>query len=171
MGVTYFYFSAPHAEIALERMKKENWFASFDSGENENLVVPLKGIDHTVILGKLISFIRHDLGSNVSLNNKSLWPPVETKPINPEDFANLSPDSPWLNGPYLEMLDVEIRDSLQSVALKAVPGLAAEWANIEEWEEREPTAERNLIPIIIDLISLARKAHEKNEMMFALTIL
>ena len=171
MGVTYFYFRASNVELALELMRKENWFANSDGEKNKHKVVPLKGIDHCVMLGRLIAIIRSKPFCNEIVKSKTIWPPLETKPKTPEDYANLSPDSPWLHGPYLERLDMEIRDDLQSVDLNMIEGLAEQWAEIEEWDESEKVTVSQLGTIITDLVILARNAYEKNEMMFVLSIL
>lgn len=166
MSVTYFYFRAVSPESAKQKIRgSEEWVGKCDDVD----IVPLKGIDHVVILGQLIALIRGEPWNVETVKTKSCWPPLETKPQNPEDYADLPPDSPWLTGPFLDELDLTVRDDLASIKFHQVPDLSKSLAQIDEWQETEEMTPSLLATIIDDLNKLAIQAKVKNEMLFVLS--
>ena len=133
MGVIFDYFRAPDAKAAAQAMDRQGGpllpEPAFDG-------VYTKWIDPQVILGSLVAFIRGTPYTLEMVRTKGVWPPPESAPQNEEEYDALPDDSPWKEGPFLEELDVETRDTLASVNDGRIADLAAQWAQIEVPQRR-----------------------------------
>lgn len=162
MGILIDYFRAPNAATAV-RVKDRLGYplapgaAGFDC-------VEAKGIEPAVKLAKLVASILRVPWDPELVTTDTAWPPPETRPASLEEYNDLPDDTPWKEGPFVEELGVQVRDALAAVDDARLPGLAAEWAQIEEFRGYE-TAE-DLLPLIRDLAALAKRARAADEQLY-----
>jgi hypothetical protein len=161
VGVLYDYFRAPDAKTAERAMDSVGGpcFAEppFD-------VVETKSVDPVVVLGQLVAFIRKVPWEPNIVNMTTVWPPPESAPKTQAAYDKLPEDSQWKAGPWLEELDLQVRDTLASVDDKRLPTLAAQWSAIEEFGgNSDIEVSRRLI---LDLNRLARDAREHGDLLY-----
>jgi hypothetical protein len=157
MGVICDYFRASDADYALLAIVSGPQNTDFDT-------VEAKAVDPFVMLGQLVAFIRRTpLGPN-TVAARTIWPPLKTKPTSQDAFDRLSQNSPWRTGPWLWELNVQTRDTLALVDDARLPELAEQWARIEEFGRLVDA--RNLLPLIRELVDLARKARDNREQLY-----
>jgi hypothetical protein len=131
--------------------------------------VEAKRIDPCVVLGQLVAFIR-GVPWHVNLVRTVLvWPPPETKPATEEQYNALPEDSPWKEGPWLQELQREVRDTLATVDDARLPGLATQWARIEEFHHTMSTDDA--LSLIKDLVGLAGRARAAGDRLYCWTSL
>ena len=155
MGVLFDYFRAPDAKAAARAVELPGGpllpEPAFDG-------VEAKGIDPCVVLGQLVAFIRGVPWDVDLVRTVLVWPPPETQPATEEEYEALPEDSPWKEGPLLQALDRDVRDTLGTVDDARLPALAAQWARIEEFHHTMRTDDA--LSLIKDLVGLARRARD-----------
>jgi hypothetical protein len=166
MGVEFDYFRAPDAQTAKQAIDRLGGpllpEPAFDG-------VEAKWIEPRVILGKLVALIRGVPYELDMVRTIGVWPPPESAPKTEEEYEALPDDSPWKDdGPLLEELDLQTRDTLASVNDGQVPALAAQWVQIEEFRNAaDPEYMRSLIQ---ELVGLARRARDGGDKLYCWSI-
>jgi hypothetical protein len=153
MGVICDYFRAADAEYAVLAVASGPLSSGFDT-------VEAKGIDPAVMLGQLVAFIRGTQSSPDTV----VWPPPKMKPTGKDAYDQLLQNSPWRTGPWLFELSVETRDALALVDDARLPELAGQWATIEEFS-RSVNGD-SLMPLLKELVGLARRAQKNSEPLY-----
>jgi hypothetical protein len=156
MGIINDYFRAENAEYALLAIASSPRSVGFDTVEAE-------GIDPWVMLGQLVAFIR---GMD-TVATRPVWPPLKTEPTSKDAYDQLPESSPWRTGPWLHELNTETRDALALVDDALLSELASQWSKIEEFRGSE--SGDSLLPLLIELVELARKAHKNSEPLYCLS--
>jgi hypothetical protein len=162
MGVFCDYFRASDADYAMLAIVSGPQNTDFNT-------VEAKGVDPFVMLGKLVAFIRSTPWSPNTVAARTIWPPPKTKPTSQGAFDRLSQNSPWRTGPWLEELSVQTRDTLALADDARLPELAEQWAKIEEFGRLVDA--RDLLPLIRELVDLARKARDNGEQLYCWSML
>lgn len=157
MGVISDYFCAADAENAALAIASGPRDTAFDT-------VEAKGIDPVVVLGQLIALIRRTPWSPDTVPVRVLWPPPKTEPTSQEAYDKLPENSPWRTGPWLQELSVETRAVLALVDDERLPDLAVQWARIEEMSRFGDVS--SLLPLLKELVDLARKAHKDGDQLY-----
>lgn len=161
MGVVFDYFRASDAKTAKQAIDRQGGplfpEPAFDGVET-------KGIDPQVILGSLVAFIRGAPYELEMVRTVGVWPPPESAPKTEEEYEALPDDSPWKDGPLLEELDLQTRDTLASVNDGQVADLAAQWVQIEEFHNAADPEEMQLL--IEELVGLARRARNSGDLLY-----
>jgi hypothetical protein len=157
MSVICDYFRAADAEYAVLAIASGPLNGGFDT-------VEAKGLDPTVMLGQLIAFIRGTPWSPDTVRVSLVWPPPKTKPASQDTYDRPPESSPWREGPCLQELDVETRNALALVDDVRLLELAARWATIEEF--RGPQSGISLLPLLKELVGLARRAQKNSEPLY-----
>jgi len=160
MGIINDYFRAADADHAMLAIVSGPRSVGFDT-------VEAGGIDPTVVLGQLLAFIRRTPWSPDTVTMQPVWPPPKTKPNSKDAYDRLPESSPWRTGPWLHALNVETRDALASVDDARVPEVADQWARIEEFRGTE--SGDSLLPLIKELVDLARRAQKNSEPLYCLS--
>lgn len=148
MGVLTDYFRArDDVDAARVRSHVGGPTTKSDGGGPPFDAVEAKGIDHAVVLGQLVAFVR---GVD--------WTPVLC------DGRLLEHASGDLDeGPWVVALDDGIRDDLAGISPESLPDLAARWSRIEELGGADP---EELRPILEDLRALALRARDAGEHLY-----
>jgi hypothetical protein len=168
MGVLNDYFRAPDDETAAAVGDRLGG-PLVDEGPSEPALdgVDAKGIDATVVLGKLVAAIRHtDWEVNI-VGSTRVYPsgPAPTR----ETMATFPPESPWFSGPWIERLSDAVRDDLAAIRPEQVDVLAAQWARIEEFGGHwEPVLVGH---VIAQLAALAGRAQADGDHLYCWTSL
>jgi len=160
MGIINDYFraaDADHAMLAIASSPRNIGFDTVEAG----------GIDPWVMLSQLLAFIRGTPSSPDTVTTRTVWPPPKTEPSSKDDYDRLPESSPWRTGPWLHELNVEIRDALALVDDVRLPELADRWARIEEFRGTE--SGDGLLPLLKELVELARRAHRNGEPLYCLS--
>jgi hypothetical protein len=157
MGVICDYFRAADAEYAVLAIASGPLNGGFDT-------VEAKGIDPTVMLGQLIAFIRGTPWSPDTVATQPVWPPPKVEPTSKEVYDRLPENSPWRTGPWLFELNGDTRDALASMNDARLPELAGRWAQIEEFRGSESGT--SLLPLLKELVGLARRARINSEPLY-----
>ncbi|HUR04870.1 MAG TPA: hypothetical protein VM347_20160 [Nonomuraea sp.] len=164
MGVLYDYYRAADREAAI---------VSPDFGRAGVRDLPdrpvfdgvdAKGIDPTVILARLIGFIRSVPWSSDLVDVVTLYPPREGAPTTDEKWDALPEDSPYLDGPGIEELSISVRDTLADVDDERLPELARQWTGIEKFRGRVDSD--YLLSLIEALVGLARRAKKEDQLLY-----
>jgi hypothetical protein len=146
MGVLYDYFRAEDDAAAVRLMDGLVGGPASVSGDGAAVdAIDLKGIDPTVILGQLVSFMRGVDWTVDLVGSTLLWSGDEQ------------------DGPWLMSLDRGTRDTLASVDDARVPELSARWGGIEELAWSGPLPDDQLAPVIEEIVALARRARDAHE--------
>jgi len=160
MGIINDYFRAADAEHAVLAIASSPRSVGFDT-------VEAGGIDPWVMLSQLLAFIQGMPWSPDTVTMQPVWPPPKTKPNSKDAYDRLPESSPWRTGPWLHELNMETRDALALVDDARLPVLAGRWAGIEEFGGSENG--ESLLPLLQELVDLARKAHKNGEPLFCLS--
>ncbi|MFD1935608.1 MULTISPECIES: hypothetical protein [Nonomuraea] len=124
--------------------------------------VDAKGIDPRVILGHLIALIR-DVPYDLDLiETISLYPPPEGGPQSLEEWEALPEDSPYKEGPCIEELPTDVRDTLAGVPDGRLADL------VERWEQEffAPPDGGYLTTLIAELRDLAQRAQAEDQTIY-----
>ncbi|MEU4323659.1 hypothetical protein [Nonomuraea dietziae] len=163
MGVFYDYYRAADRQAAMaepDRGRAESGSTAFDA-------VDTKGIDPVVILGQLVALIR-DVPYDLDLvRTITLYPPPEGGPRSLEEWEALPEDSPYKEGPGIEELSADVRDSLAGVPDARLADLAERWGQIEEFFGRPD--EGYLTTLMGELRELAQRAQAEDQMIYCWT--
>lgn len=160
MGIINDYFRSTDAEYAVLAIASGPLSAGFDTVEG-------KWIDPVVVLGQLVAFIRGTPWSPDIVAMQPVWPPPKTEPTSKDAYGRLPDNSPWRTGPWLHELNVETRDALALVDDALLSELASQWSKIEEFRGSE--SGDSLLPLLKELVDLARKAHQNSEPLYCLS--
>ena len=153
MGQFCDYFRAADAEIASLAIAFGPRDCGFDT-------VEAKSIPPDLVLSQLVAFIRSTAWRPDTAPTRLLWPPEKTSKV----YEKLPGNSPLRDGPFLQELSLDSRDSLALVANARLPELAAQWARIEEmssfWDES------SLLELLEELVDLARNAQKAGDKLY-----
>lgn len=159
MGVLHDYFRAPGAATVVALMDRHD----ADSPETiegwPTEVVAVKNIDPGVALGQLVGFVLGEPWTPGLVDDRLVWPGGQDPDLLVEH-----------EGPWVRELGDQARDALAGVADDRVPELAARWVRIEEisWPGAPDDA---LVPLLTDLVALARAARAADEHLYCWTCL
>ncbi|GLX00547.1 hypothetical protein [Microtetraspora sp. NBRC 16547] len=166
MGVFYEYYRAADREAAVVQpgcprvvADPSREFPAFD-------VVETKWIEPKVILGQLVAFIGDADFSLDLVGMVTLYPPPEGAPKSEEEWAALPEDSPYVEGPGIEELTVNVRDVLAGADDARLPLVAERWSKIEELSHFGPDDGAYMLSLVGDLVELARRAKASDEMLY-----
>ncbi|WP_344831065.1 hypothetical protein [Nonomuraea dietziae] len=138
-----------------------------ESGSTAFDAVDAKGIDPVVILGQLVALIR-DVPYDLDLvRTITLYPPPEGGPKSLDEWEALPEDSPYKEGPGIEELPADVRDSLAGVPDARLADLAERWGRIEEFFGRPD--EGYLTTLMGELRELAQRAQAEDQMIYCWT--
>ena len=166
MGVLYDYYRAADREAAIVRPDLGRAAGvRVLPGEPVFDGVDAKGIDPTVILARLIGFIRGVSWSSDLVDVVTLYPPREGAPTTDEEWDALPEDSPYLDGPGIEELSISVRDTLADVDDERLPELARQWTGIEEFRIGHVDSDY-LLSLIEALVGLARRAEKEDQLLY-----
>lgn len=167
-GHPFVYFRAPSATVAMRGM---DWaggpLAPGDDGEPAFDGVDARSVEPFIVLGHLVALVRRigwrpDLVPSVSVS------PPEPRPVTVEEYNSLPEDSPWKQDGFatLEELDTSVRDTLADAPDGWLPELAARWAQTDQLSRYGDVNRESLLPLVEDLVRLARRAREANEQLY-----
>jgi hypothetical protein len=166
VGVLTDYFRAPDAATVLRIKDVLDGPLSAGAGLDG---VQEKGIAPRVVLGKLVAFIHGVPWGTELVLCTLLRPPAETAPTSAAQYDALPENSPWRTRPWLEELGLSVRETLARLDDTRIPGLAVEWAQIEEFGGWAEAGE--LQTLIGDLVALTRRAREVGDQRYCWTCL
>ncbi|MFF4194114.1 hypothetical protein [Nonomuraea sp. NPDC001831] len=165
MGVFYDYYRAANRQAAAENPddpraveKPIPGVATFDA-------VEAKWIDPYVILGQLIALARDVPYSLDLVRPVTVYPPPEGAPATMEEWEALPDDSPYKEGPGIEELSADVRDTLAGIPDSRLDELVERWEQIEEFAYVPPGA-GYLLEILTGLRGLAQRAQEEEQMIY-----
>jgi hypothetical protein len=149
MGVLFDYFRAEDDAAAVSLMENLDGGPVVAGGDGAAVdAIDLKGIEPTVTLGKLVSFVRGvDWEVNL-VDLKLLWSGDEHE------------------GPWLMSLDGATRDTLASIDDTRVLELSARWGRIDELAWGGPLPADQMLPVIEEIAALARRARDAGENLY-----
>ncbi|BEL08034.1 hypothetical protein Q0Z83_062250 [Actinoplanes sichuanensis] len=153
MGVMYDYFRGPDAATVTDLMDRTDADPPGTIEEWVTEVVDVKWLDAAVCVGALCAFIAGVGRAAGSSGIRLVWPVLD-----PEDLMEHQ-------GPWVEQLTDEMRDTLAGVDDGRIPELAARWVRIEEIY-RPGAADDELVPVVTDLVALARAARAGGEHLY-----
>ncbi|MEU4366488.1 hypothetical protein [Micromonospora chersina] len=149
MGVLYGYFRAADDAAAVRLMDELDGGPVAVSGDGGTVdAIDLKGIEPTVTLGKLVSFVRGVDWEVDTIVSGLLWSGDEQE------------------GPWLMSIDPDTRDTLASIDDAQAPELSARWGRIEELAWGGPPADDEMLPVIEQIAALARRARDAGENLY-----
>ncbi|MEU4164515.1 hypothetical protein [Actinoplanes sp. NPDC026670] len=153
MGVLYDYFRGPGAAIVTDLMDRTDADPPGVIDELVTEVVDAKGLDALVCVGALCSFVVGGSRTAGTFRTRLVWPVLD-----PEDLMEHQ-------GPWVEQLSDGMRDTLAAVDDDRIPELAARWVRIEEinWPG---AADDVLVPVVTDLVALARAAQAAGDHLY-----
>ncbi|MEU8397958.1 hypothetical protein AB0C28_22415 [Nonomuraea sp. NPDC048892] len=160
MGIFYEYFRAANRQVAVEKpdhsrvvAKPLPGFPAFDAVES-------KWFNPCDSLSKLIALIRNVPYSMDLVPTVELYPPPENAPKTDQELAALPEDSPYLVGPGIEELPVDVRDSLADVTDAELVELGERWAAEEGGDPESYSA------LVAELRDLARRARDEGQLLY-----
>ncbi|WP_214415756.1 hypothetical protein [Sphaerisporangium fuscum] len=161
MGVFYDYYRADDREAALAHPESPREVAvpGFD-------VVVTKWIDPHVVLARLVAFVADVEFSPGLVDTAILYPPPEGAPRSDEEWDALPEGSPYLEGPCIGELTVDVRDVLAGADDERLPLIAERWSKIEEFSSFGPDDEGYTPALVKDLVGLARRAKANGQMLY-----
>ncbi|MFF5211012.1 hypothetical protein [Streptosporangium sp. NPDC000396] len=166
--LTFFceYYRAANREVAIMQPKHSRVIADPSRGVPKFDAVETQWIDPHVILGQLVAFLG-DVDFSLDLvDTVTLYPSPEGAPQSDEEWDALPEDSPYLDGPGINELSVNVRDILAGADNSRLPAAAEQWAKIEEFSSSSPVDMEYLLSLTEDLVGLARRAKENNQMLY-----
>ncbi|MEU8813097.1 hypothetical protein [Actinoplanes sp. NPDC048796] len=153
MGVLTDYFRAPSAAAVQEQLTLNEGGPLLTSDPSTTVYdgVEAKWIDTSVVLGKLIGFIRDEPWHPHIVDDHLIWPEGGEQDTSHE-------------GPWVTILDNETRDTLAAVPADRVPSLAVQWSAIEELQPN--TDPQYFAELITELSALATRAQATGDSLF-----
>ncbi|MFG3603175.1 hypothetical protein [Micromonospora chersina] len=149
MGVLYDYFRAVDDTAAVRLMDELDGGPVAVSRDGPAVdAIDLKGIEPTVTLGKLVSFVRGVDWEVDTIVSGLLWSGDEQ------------------DGPWLMSIDSATRDTLASIDDTQVPRLSARWGRVEELAWGGPLPDDEMLPVIEQVAALARRARDGGENLY-----
>lgn len=159
MGVLTDYFRAADTASVVQAMERTDGGPLVGVSDPAFDGVDAKGVDSTVVLGKLIAAIEQVTWSVHLVKKTMVWP--TTPAPGPEGPAD--EDDPWATGPWVTALDNTVRDALAETDDADVARAVAEWARAEELAG---VRVEDLRPLAEELIRLARRAGDQGEQLY-----
>ena len=154
MGVLYDYFRAADGATVAKLMEATDGGPLLRDGHDPAAdVVDAKGMDPTVILGKLVSLA---LGAPWTANlveDELVWPPDAGED---EEYE----------GPWVVVLGNRARDALDEIADDRLPELATTWSRIEEMSTYGDVGPDTMLPVLTALVGLARRARRADDRLY-----
>jgi hypothetical protein len=153
MSVLYNYFRAPSV-AAVQRELAEHGGGPPVTASRESSVfdgTELEGIAYAVALGQLVAFATDQPWSPDLIDDRLIWPEGDERDANYE-------------GPWVVVLDDQVRDTIAGIQPQRVPELAERWAAIEEFHGSASPADLDLAVDV--LIALATRAHTAGESLY-----
>lgn len=166
-GYTFDYFRAPDAAVAMRVLERAG--SPLTAGDDDEPVfdgVEAKGVEPFIVLGHLVALVRGVRWNPELVPSISLWPSGD-QPASIEEYDLLPEDSPWKQiGPGLEELGSSVRDTLADADDARLSQLSVGWAQTEELRRFSDVNQDSLLPLVEDLVRLARRAREANEQLY-----
>ncbi|MER6174909.1 hypothetical protein [Streptosporangium sp. NPDC001681] len=165
MGLFFEYYRAADREAALIRpeasrtIEEPHGVAGFDAVET-------KWIDPWGTLNKLVALIGDVDLSTELVGMVALYPPLEGAPQSDEEWDALPEDSPYLDGPGIEELSVNVRDLLAEANDALLPALVERWAQIEEFSHFSSVDMEYLQSVAQELVGLSRRAKKHDQLLY-----
>lgn len=153
MGVLYDYFRAADDATVEKLMEVTDGGPLLDRRDGRKVTdgIGTRNIDPAVVLGQLLAFAR-DVPWAVGLVAMTIvWP----------DGPQAAPDDPWV-----ARLDDATRDGLADITDDQLPSLADEWGQIAELSYGADLPPDAMLPLLTDLVALARRAQAANEALY-----
>ncbi|WP_030488160.1 hypothetical protein [Micromonospora chokoriensis] len=154
MGVLYDYFRAVDDEAVAKLM------AATDGGpvvraEDSPVedAVDGKGIDPTVVLGKVVSFALDVSWSTDVIGDRLIWPEGAREDLEYE-------------GPWVVVLSDRARDALADIPDDRLPGLAKQWSHIEDLSHYSDAQPEVMLSRLREFVGLARRARTSGESIY-----
>ncbi|MFI7105360.1 hypothetical protein ACIBK9_03530 [Nonomuraea sp. NPDC050227] len=165
MGVFYDYYRAANRQVAAEKPDDPRAVGKPIQGGGTFDAVEAKWIDPCVILGRLIALARDVPYSLDLVRTVTVYPPPEGAPATMEEWEALPDDSPYKDGPGIEELPADVRDTLAGVPDGRLDELVEQWEQIEEFAF-VPPGDGYLLEILTGLRGLAQRAQEEEQMIY-----
>ncbi|MFI9558917.1 hypothetical protein [Nonomuraea endophytica] len=151
MGVLFDYFRAPSREAATVRPDIGRADLTPARGQPTFDAVGVKGIGPGIELAQLIGLIQEVPWTLDLVDLIPVYPSPEGAPTIADER------SPYLDGPGIDELPVSVRDVLAGVDDARLPDLAGRWLESDS---------EYALTLIQDLVSLARRAKESDELLY-----
>lgn len=133
--------------------------------------VAAQGVDHFFALGHLVALIRRTRWSSDIVPCTVVWPPTGGRPANLEDYERLPEDAPWKTAKFSIMeLGTDVRNALADVDDSRLLSLAGAWAGVGEFAKFSDSTAAGLLPVVTDLVKLAREARRRNEFLYCVAL-
>ncbi|GAA4558230.1 hypothetical protein [Planotetraspora kaengkrachanensis] len=166
MGVFYEYYRASDREAAVVRPDRSRVVANPSREVPAFDAVETKWVDPKVVLGRLVTFIG-DVDFSLDLvGTVTLYPPPEGAPKSDKEWDALPEDSPYLEGPGIEELTVNVRDVLAGADDARLPLVAERWSKIEEFSHFSSVDGEYMLSLVRGLAGLARRAKASDQMLY-----
>ncbi|GGT22148.1 hypothetical protein GCM10010176_078340 [Nonomuraea spiralis] len=165
MGIFYDYYRAADRRAAAEKPEIPRAVEKPVRGGPAFDAVDAKGIDPEMILGRLIALAREIPFSFDLVQTSTVHPPPEGAPATMEEWEALPDDSPYKDGPGIEELSPDVRDTLADIPDDRVDVLVEQWEHIEEFANIPP-GDGYLLETLTGLRDLARRAQKENELLY-----
>lgn len=109
MGVIFEYYRAENRDVAIAHPSRSRTGKPLPGGPVFD-AVDTKWIDPGLVLGQLVALVS-DVAFSIDLvDTVTLYPPPEGAPKSDEEWDALPEDSPYLDGPGIDELSVNVRD-------------------------------------------------------------
>lgn len=152
MGVLFDYFRAADAAAVVTVMEATDGGPLIRHGHEPIAdAVDGKGLDPTVVVGRLVSFALDVPWSADLVDDQLVWP------------AGVAED-PGYEGPWVVVLADRARDAIAGIADEHIPELAQRWSGIEELAGGANP--EDLITPLTQLVGLARRARPGGESLY-----
>ncbi|MEU7000381.1 hypothetical protein [Nonomuraea sp. NPDC046570] len=125
-----------------------------------------KWIDPGLVLGQLVALVSDVTFSIDLVDTVTLYPPPEGAPKSDEEWDALPEDSPYLDGPGIDELPVNVRDVLAGADDSRLPAIAERWAEIEHFSHFTSVDIDYMLSLVTDFVGLARRAKESHQMLY-----
>ncbi|MEV4576947.1 hypothetical protein AB0K16_27245 [Nonomuraea jabiensis] len=96
---------------------------------------------------------------------RAVYPPPEGSPATIEEWEALPEDSPYKDGPGIEELPADVRDTLAGIPDDRLGEFAEQWEQIQEFADLPP-ATGHFLEIVTELRSLAQRARKEDQMIY-----
>ncbi|WP_327088374.1 hypothetical protein OIE66_39650 [Nonomuraea sp. NBC_01738] len=158
MGILVDYYRAANREAALERPDLGRANVKLLPGDPVFDGVDAKRIEPALMFAQLIAFI-----------NEVPWSVRDPSPMTllypPQHAKRPFEDDPYEHEPLILELDASVRDTLADVDDARLLDIARQWIGIEEFEGWTIEGE-DMVPLIEELVGLARRAKQHDELLY-----
>ncbi|MEV4480358.1 hypothetical protein [Micromonospora coxensis] len=154
MGVLYDYFRAADDEAVAKLMAATDGGPVVREGGSPVAdAVDGKGIDPTVVLGKVVSFALDVPWATDLIGDRLVWP----------DGVG---EDPAYEGPWVVVLSGRARDALAEIPDDRLPDLAERWSHIEELSYYSDTQPKVMLSRLREFVGLARRARTSGDSIY-----